>query len=172
MFPEGKQTGRVMDWEIWDLAESSRSWSWTGGIGLVGRLWFSTYLEWRKQWLELESTKERKWRMVMIGELLGSELEPTSEKSDTVSEWLERVVALRVTISNVQLQSMQPWSCMEDAGLLSSFLALTEPDPQRQGAGSSTSAAQPCTCCSPQSCACFRRTYRDCSSSGSPFLLE
>ncbi len=44
----------------------------------------------------------------MIGELSGSVPEPTSEESDTVSEWLERVAALRVTISNVRLQSMQP----------------------------------------------------------------
>ncbi len=40
-----------------------------------------TYLELTKQWLELESTKARKQRMVMIGEP-----EPTSEESDTVSE--------------------------------------------------------------------------------------
>ncbi len=46
--------------------------------------------------------------MVMIGELSGSVLELTSEESDTVSEWLERVAVLRVTTSNVQLQSTQP----------------------------------------------------------------
>ncbi len=45
--------------------------------------------------------------MVMIGEPLDSMPELTSEESDTVSEWLERVVVLRVTTSNVQLQSMQ-----------------------------------------------------------------
>ncbi len=46
--------------------------------------------------------------IVMIGELLDSVPELTLEESDTVSEWLEREVALRVTTSNVQLQSMQP----------------------------------------------------------------
>ncbi len=44
----------------------------------------------------------------MIGEPSDSVPEPTSEVSDTVSEWFERAAALRVTTSNVQLQSMQP----------------------------------------------------------------
>ncbi len=54
-----------------------------------------------KQWLEPESTKARKQRMVMIGELSDSIPELTLEESDTVSEWLERAAALRVTTSIV-----------------------------------------------------------------------
>ncbi len=77
-------------------------------IGLVGRLWSSMYLESTKQWLEPEVNQARKRRIEMIGESSDSVPEPTSEESDIVSEWLERAAALRVTTSNVRLQSTQP----------------------------------------------------------------
>ncbi len=44
------------------------------------------YLESTKQWLEPESTKARKQRMIMIGEPSDSVPELTSEESDIVSE--------------------------------------------------------------------------------------